>query len=85
MMESGIADFILTFWSGVVARPARRRRSSSGSMRRSIRACGRRDRADPRGRRCADDAGSPQDFGNFIASETVKWSAVAKTAGLAQE
>jgi tripartite-type tricarboxylate transporter receptor subunit TctC len=26
--------------------------------------------------------GSPQDFANFIASETVKWRAIAKTAGV---
>ena len=30
-------------------------------------------------------SGSPQDFAAFIASETKKWSAIAKTAGVTVE
>jgi hypothetical protein len=29
--------------------------------------------------------GSPQDFAAFIAAETKKWSAIAKTAGISTE
>jgi len=29
--------------------------------------------------------GSPQDFANFIAAETKKWSAIAKTSGISPE
>ena len=29
--------------------------------------------------------GSPQDFGNFIADETRKWSAIAQTAGISPQ
>jgi hypothetical protein len=29
--------------------------------------------------------GSPQDFADFIAAETRKWSAVARTAGISLE
>src|SRR5712671_1850116 len=86
MMESGIADFILTFWSGVVA-PAG---TPAPVIERLNAAINQGLRSPEIGQTLAGvgaqtTPGSPQDFGNFIVSETAKWSAVAKTAGIGQE
>jgi tripartite-type tricarboxylate transporter receptor subunit TctC len=83
MVESGIPDFVMTFWSGVVA-PAGTRATvidtlnaaisyglKSQPVRESLAKIGAQ--ASP---------GSPRDFADFIVAETVKWSAVAKTAGI---
>ena len=86
MVESGIADFILTFWSGVVA-PAG---TPAPVIERLNAAINQGLRSPEIGQTLAGvgaqtTPGSPQDFGNFIVSETAKWSAVAKTAGIGQE
>jgi tripartite-type tricarboxylate transporter receptor subunit TctC len=86
MVESGIADFILTFWSGVVA-PAG---TPAPVIDRLNAAINQGLRSPEIGQTLAGvgaqtTPGSPQDFGNFIVSETAKWSAVAKTAGIGQE
>src|SRR3977135_2929813 len=86
MVESGIADFILTFWSGVVA-PAG---TPAPIIDRLNAAINQGLRSPEIGQTLAGvgaqtTPGSPQDFGNFIVSETAKWSAVAKTAGIGQE
>jgi tripartite-type tricarboxylate transporter receptor subunit TctC len=86
MVESGIADFILTFWSGVVA-PAG---TPPAIIDRLNAAINQGLRSPEIGQTLAGvgaqtTPGSPQDFGAFIVSETAKWSAVAKTAGIGQE
>jgi tripartite-type tricarboxylate transporter receptor subunit TctC len=86
MVESGIADFILTFWSGVVA-PAGTPAAIIERLNAAINQGLRSPEIDNTlaGVGAQTTPGSPQDFGNFIVSETAKWSAIAKTAGLAQE
>jgi len=86
MMESGIADFILTFWSGVVApagTPAPVIERLNAAINQGLRSPEIGQTLAGVGAQTAP--GSPQDFGVFIVSETAKWSAVAKTAGISQE
>src|SRR5882672_1945994 len=86
MMESGIADFILTFWSGVVApagTPAAIIDRLNAAINQGLRSPEIGQTLAGVGAQTAP--GSPQEFGNFIVSETAKWSAVAKTAGIGQE
>jgi len=83
MIESGIPDYIITFWSGVVApagvpaeivnrlNTAINDGLSSASVRENLAKVG--SEASP---------GTPQEFADFIAAETKKWSAVAKMAGI---
>jgi tripartite-type tricarboxylate transporter receptor subunit TctC len=83
MIESGIPDYIMTFWSGVVApagvpaeivnrlNTAINDGLSSASVRENLAKVG--SEASP---------GTPQEFADFIAAETKKWSAVAKMAGI---
>ncbi len=83
MVESGIPDFILTFWSGVVA-PA----GTPATIIDRLNAVINRGLRSPQieqtlaGVGAQTNPGSPQDFAQFIAAETAKWSAVAKTAGI---
>ena len=86
MIESGIPDYIMTFWSGVVA-PAGTPKEivdrlnaaindglTSSAVRENLAKVG--SEASP---------GSPQDFADYIVAETKKWSAVARTAGISLE
>jgi tripartite-type tricarboxylate transporter receptor subunit TctC len=86
MVESGIPDFILTFWSGVLA-PA----GTSAMIIDRLNAAINHGLRSPEivrtlaGVGAQTSPGSPQDFAHFIVAETAKWSAVAKTAGVSQE
>ena len=83
MAESGIADYVTTFWTGVVA-PASTPADIVGKLNNAIND-GLKSAAvrENLGRVGAQPApGSPQDFGNFIAAEARKWEAIAKTAGM---
>jgi tripartite-type tricarboxylate transporter receptor subunit TctC len=83
MVESGIPDFVMTFWSGVVApagtpsdivdrlNAAINEGMASVAVRESLAKVGAETKP-----------GSPHDFADFILSETRTWSAVAKLAGL---
>jgi len=86
MAESGIADFVLTFWSGVVA-PAGTPAAIVEKLNAAIDAGLRTPQIQQTlaGIGAQTTPGSPQDFARFIASETVKWRGVAKTAGVAIE
>ena len=86
MAESGIADYVTTFWTGVVV-PAGTPPAVVGALNAAI-SNGLRTQAvqDALARVGAQAApGSPQDFANFIAAETRKWGAIAKTAGISPE
>jgi tripartite-type tricarboxylate transporter receptor subunit TctC len=86
MAESGIADYVTTFWTGVVApagtpaaivyklNAAINAGLSSPEIKETLAKVGAESRP-----------GSPQDFAAFIAAETKKWSAIAKTAGISAE
>jgi len=83
MAESGIADYVTTFWTGVIM-PAGTPPDIVNKLNAAIND-GLKSQLvqDSLGRVGAQPApGSPQDFGNFIADETRKWAAIAKTAGI---
>ena len=86
MAESGYPDFLMTFWTGVVA-PAGTPQAvverlnkvindglASAEMKKSL----ARFRVEPR-------PGSPKDFAAFIASESKKWAGVISSAGIKVE
>jgi tripartite-type tricarboxylate transporter receptor subunit TctC len=83
MVEAGYPDFVMTFWTGVVA-PAGTPAAivtrlngvindglNSASMKKDL----ARFHVEPK-------VGSPQDFGAFIASEAKKWAGVIQSAGI---
>jgi tripartite-type tricarboxylate transporter receptor subunit TctC len=86
MKEAGYPDFVMTFWTGVVApagTPAplieRLNRAindglKSDEMKKSL----ARFRVEPR-------PGTPQDFAKFIASESKKWADVITAANIKVE
>jgi tripartite-type tricarboxylate transporter receptor subunit TctC len=83
LLESGIPDFAITFWSGVVApagTPAGIVAKLNAAMDKGLRS------QEIQGKLAAIGAhttpGSPQDFASFIASETIKWREIAKTANV---
>jgi tripartite-type tricarboxylate transporter receptor subunit TctC len=83
LLESGIPDFAITFWSGVVApagTPAAIVNKLNAAMDKGLRSQEIQDKLAAIGAQTAP--GSPQDFASFIASETVKWREIAKTANV---
>ena len=83
MAESGIADYVTTFWTGVVA-PAGTPIDIVGKLNAAISDGLKSPQVyDSLVKAGAQPApGSPQDFANFIAAEARKWSAIAQTAGI---
>ena len=83
MAESGIADYVTTFWTGIVVptgTPPDVIGKLNAAVNDGLKSQLVRDSIEKAGAQAAP--GSPQDFGNFIADEVRKWSAIAKTAGL---
>jgi tripartite-type tricarboxylate transporter receptor subunit TctC len=83
MIESGIPDYIMTFWSGVVApagTPAEIVDRLNTAINDGLTSAAVRDNLATVGGEARP--GPPRDFADFIAAETRKWSAVAKMAGL---
>jgi tripartite-type tricarboxylate transporter receptor subunit TctC len=86
MTESGIPDFVLTFWSGVVApagTPAAIVTKLNAAIDKGLRSPEVQQKLAAVGSQTAP--GTPQDFAAFIASETVKWREIAKTAGISPD
>ena len=83
MIEGGIPDYVMTFWSGVVA-PAGTPASAIEKLNAAINDGLKSPRVQETLAKVGaqTNPGSPQDFANFIASETRKWSAVAKVSGI---
>ena len=83
MAESGIADYVTTFWTGVMA-PAGTPASIVGALNSAIAGGLRTPQMQENFTRIGAQPapGTPADFANFIAAETSKWSAIAKTAGI---
>jgi tripartite-type tricarboxylate transporter receptor subunit TctC len=83
MVESGYPDFVMTFWTGVVApagTPAAivdmlNKAINDGLSTKEMQASLARFRVEAK-------PGSPQDFGGFIASESKKWAGVIQAAGI---
>ena len=83
LLESGIPDFAITFWSGVVApagTPVAIVTKLNAAMDKGLRSQEIQDKLAAIGAQTTP--GSPQDFASFIASETVKWREIAKTANV---
>jgi tripartite-type tricarboxylate transporter receptor subunit TctC len=83
LVESGFPDFAITFWSGVVApagTPAAIVAKLNAAMDKGLRSQEIQDKLAAIGAQTTP--GSPQDFARFIASETVKWREIAKTANV---
>ena len=83
MIESGIPDYIMTFWSGVVAPagvPAEIVNRLNTAINDGLTSASVRENLAKVG--SVASPGTPQDFANFIAAETRKWSAVARMAGI---
>lgn len=86
MTESGIADYVTTFWTGVLA-PAGTAVDVVDKLNRvmnvGLRSPEVRDALARVGAQAAPT--SPQDFAAFIAAEVDKWSAIARTAGMSPQ
>jgi tripartite-type tricarboxylate transporter receptor subunit TctC len=83
MIESGIPDYIMTFWSGVVApagTPAEIVNRLNTAINDGLTSASVRENLAKVG--SVASPGTPQDFADFIAAETRKWSAVARMAGI---
>jgi tripartite-type tricarboxylate transporter receptor subunit TctC len=83
LAESGFPDFAVTFWSGVVApagTPAAIVDKLNAAIVAGLRSPEVQEKLAAIGAQTAP--GSPQDFARFIADETVKWRAIAATAGV---
>jgi tripartite-type tricarboxylate transporter receptor subunit TctC len=83
MIESGIPDYIMTFWSGVVAPagvPAEIVNRLNTAINDGLTSASVRENLAKVG--SVASPGTPQDFADFIAAETRKWSAVARMAGI---
>ena len=86
MIESGIPDYVMTFWSGVVApasTPTEIIDRLNGAINDGLKSPAIRDSLAKIGAEASP--GSPKDFADFIAAETSKWSAVGRTAGITPE
>ena len=86
MTESGIADYVTTFWTGVIA-PAGTPTAIVDALNGAISSGLKSPQAQETFARvgAVPAPGSPQDFASFIEAETQKWRAIAKTAGIAAE
>ena len=86
MIESGIPDYVMTFWSGVVApagTPGKIVASLHAAINDGLKTAEVQENLAMVGSEASP--GSPQDFAAFIAAETRKWSAVVKMAGISLE
>ncbi|MGZ3322196.1 MAG: tripartite tricarboxylate transporter substrate-binding protein, partial [Xanthobacteraceae bacterium] len=83
MIESGVKDFIASSWTGILA-PAGTPPEIVARLNAAINAGLTSADMQARFRQLNAETkpGTPQDFADFIAVETRKWSAVAKMAGL---
>jgi tripartite-type tricarboxylate transporter receptor subunit TctC len=83
MVESGVADYVTTFWTGVIV-PAGTSSDIVNKLNAAINdGLNTPAMRDSLARVGAVPApGSPADFAAFIASEQTKWSAIAQTAGI---
>jgi tripartite-type tricarboxylate transporter receptor subunit TctC len=83
MAESGYPEFVMTFWTGVVA-PAGTPAAVVGRLNKAINdGLNSAEMKKSLARfRVAPQPGTPKDFGAFIASESKKWAGVISSAGI---
>jgi tripartite-type tricarboxylate transporter receptor subunit TctC len=82
-VESGYPDFVMTFWTGVVApagTPAPVVSRLSGVINDALRSA--EMKASLAKFRVAPNVGTPQNFADFIATESKKWAGVINSAGI---
>ena len=86
MIESGIPDFVLTFWTGIIA-PAGTPEAAVNALNSAVVNGLKTESVRETLARVGAEAtpGTPQEFGAFIASEAQKWASVARTAGIQPE
>jgi tripartite-type tricarboxylate transporter receptor subunit TctC len=83
MTESGFSDFVLTFWSGVVApagTPAKIVERLNMAINQGLRSPSVGETLTNIG--AETHPGSAQDFTRFIVAETQKWGAIARLADI---
>jgi tripartite-type tricarboxylate transporter receptor subunit TctC len=83
MVESGIAGFVATLLTGVVApagTPAAIVGKLNGVINETLRAADMKELVVKFG--SAVRIGSPQEFAAFLVGETQKWARIAKEAGV---
>ena len=86
MAESGIQDYVTTFWTGVVVpagTPPDIVAKLNVAIEDGLKSPQVHDSLAKGGAQPA--SGSPRDFADFIAAETRKWAAIAQTAGLSPQ
>jgi tripartite-type tricarboxylate transporter receptor subunit TctC len=86
MAESGVPDYVTTFWTGVIApagTPPNIVDKLNAAINDGLKTPSMRDSLTHFG--AVPAPGSSADFGAFIASEKAKWSAIAKTSGMTAE
>jgi tripartite-type tricarboxylate transporter receptor subunit TctC len=86
MVESGIPDFIMTFWSGVVApagTPVETVATLHGAINEGLKTPAIQESLALVGAEASP--GSSQNFAAFIAAETKKWKSVVELAGISPE
>lgn len=83
MIESGLADFNLTTWWGLVA-PAQTPKAIIDALNIAINQASSKDLVKLRlqGEGADSFAGSPSDFAKVLASELALWRGVVQTAGI---
>ena len=86
MAESGVADFAMTFWTGILA-PASTPRDIvdklNAAMSDGLRSQAVRETLSRVGAHA--DPGSPEDFARFIVSERAKWNSIVAASGMKPE
>ena len=83
MIESGVKDFVATSWTGILA-PAGTPAEIVERLNSEINAGLKSPEMQARLRQLAAEInpGTPQDFANFIATESPKWIAMAQLSGV---
>jgi tripartite-type tricarboxylate transporter receptor subunit TctC len=86
MIESGVADFVATSWTGILA-PAGTPAAIVARLNAAINLGLNSPDMQARFRQLNAEAkpGTPQDFADFIATESPKWTAMARLSGAGPE
>jgi tripartite-type tricarboxylate transporter receptor subunit TctC len=86
MIESGVEDFVATSWTGILT-PAGTPAEIVARLNAAINAGLNSPDMQARFRQLNADAkpGTPQDFADFIATESPKWTAMAQLSGARPE
>jgi tripartite-type tricarboxylate transporter receptor subunit TctC len=86
MIESGYPDYVLSFWTGIVApagTPADIVAKLNGAVNESLQSAA--VKASLARFNVEANVGSPQDFAAFIVTERKKWGGIIQTSGIKAE